>query len=119
MTMAVMKRAWLWPAILVAGCASPTHKPTPTPTPTLAAKATITGTLQAVGGPGGTPNRPLRGAITAAGSGRSYSVSVGTDGHFSVTVPAGIYTIVGRSPLYQGGAAECQGRSRQEPRQAP
>jgi hypothetical protein len=76
---------------------------------TAAAKATITGTLQAVGGPAGTPNRPLPGEVTARGTGRTYSVSVGVSGHFSLAVAAGTYTIVGRSSQYQSGAVECHG----------
>jgi hypothetical protein len=81
--------------------------PSTTVPTTMAAEATITGTLEAIGGPAGIPDRPLYGQVTATESGHPYSVSVGTDGRYAVTVPAGTYTVVGRSPLYQGGAAYC------------
>ena len=106
--MTVAKRAALALAVLVAGCTS-SHQPTPVPRvpTTMAAEATITGTLETVGGPFGASNRPLAGEITATGSEGTYSVSVGSDGRYSITVPAGTYTIVGRSPQYQGGAPNC------------
>lgn len=68
---------------------------------------TITGTLEAVGGPPGPP-RPVPGQVTASGGGHTYSTAVGETGHYSLSLPPGTYTVAGRSPLYEDGAAECQ-----------
>jgi len=107
--MAFLKRTSLALVVVLAGCTSSSHKPPATTTvpTTVAAKGTITGILEAVGGPAGTANRPLSGGVTATGGGHSYSATVGTDGRYSLSVPAGTYTVVGRSPQYQGGAADC------------
>lgn len=105
-----MKRTGLALVVLLAGCVASSHKPpamTTVPT-TVPANGTITGILEAVGGPAGTANRPLSGSVTASGSGHTYSSSVGTAGRYSLRVPAGVYSVVGRSPQYQGGAAGCQ-----------
>lgn len=67
----------------------------------------ISGILEAVGGPPGPP-RPLPGKVTATGGGHTYSVTVGQNGRYSMTVRGGSYTVTGRSPLYQGGALDCE-----------
>lgn len=109
MDMAFVKRTSLALVVVLAGCTSSSHKPPATMTvPTaVAARGTIVGILEAVGGPVGAANRPLSGTVTATRAGRSYSASVGIDGHYSVRVPAGTYAVVGRSTQYQGGVADC------------
>ena len=67
---------------------------------------TVLGTLQEVGGPGGTPARPVRGAVLVTSStGKRYRVSVPPDGTFTVRVPTGTYTAVGGSPLVGSGTS--------------
>jgi hypothetical protein len=73
------------------------------------ARGTLTGTFQAVGGPPGTPTRAIQGQITIHGSnGNTGIITVGRNGRFSVNPPVGTYTVSGRSPQYEGGAAECR-----------
>lgn len=85
----------------VAGCSSPNGPPGPT--------GTLTGTLQAVGGPSGAGPRALAGQITLRGlSGARFLITAGANGRFSVPVTAGTYTVTGRSPKYEGGTADCQ-----------
>jgi hypothetical protein len=87
-------------SVILAGCASPTGPPGPT--------GTLTGTLQAVGGPAGGP-RALSGQVTLHGSGGNIAaVTVGSTGRFSVPVTVGTYTVSGRSPQYEGGTADCK-----------
>jgi hypothetical protein len=78
------------------------------PTKRTTASGIIAGTLEAVGGAGPGKPRPLSGYITVR-SGRQAvkTVSVGSDGTFSVPVVAGTYAITGRSPLYQDGQGDC------------
>ena len=71
--------------------------------------ALVTGTLEAVGGPGGLAPRPLNGTITLRGvDGLRFTGTAGAEGTFSVAAQAGSYTITGRSPLYQSGLADCE-----------
>lgn len=73
------------------------------------ATGTLTGTLQAVGGPAGVGPRPLSGQVTLHGStGRIYTITLGANGRFSVHPAVGTYTVSGRSPQYEGGTADCQ-----------
>jgi hypothetical protein len=72
----------------------------------------VTGSLEAVGGPlvpSALPaERLLEGTVTVRGAaGDSYTVRVGSDGAFTRRVPAGVYTVTGRSPLYESGAVNC------------
>jgi hypothetical protein len=69
----------------------------------------VVGALEAVGGPApGTP-RPLSGSITLRDSvGTVFTGTAGSDGLFSVRVPPGVYTVTGRSPLYNSGTVDCQ-----------
>jgi hypothetical protein len=46
--------------------------------------------------------------VTLTGPGVHRDVPVGADGSYSVMVPAGKYTVVGHSPLYESGAGLCQ-----------
>ena len=85
----------------LASCSSPTGPPGPT--------GTLTGTLQAVGGPPGVGPRALTGQITLHESnGTRFSIDVGANGRFSVPATVGTYTVTGRSPQYEGGTADCQ-----------
>ena len=88
-------------SVLLASCSSPTGPPGPT--------GTLTGTLQAVGGPSGVGPRALSGHVTLHGShGRLAIISVGANGRFSVPVSVGTYTVSGQSPKYEGGTADCK-----------
>lgn len=68
----------------------------------------IFGTLEAVGGPSAGPPRPLPGEVTATGGGHTYTVTVGQDGQYSMTVRGGNYTVSGHSPMYQDGGWACE-----------
>lgn len=72
----------------------------------IAGNGRVLGTLEAVGGPPpGTP-RPLRGSITLRNSsGTTFTTTAGSNGAFVVRIPPGTYTVIGRSPLYNG---DCQ-----------
>jgi hypothetical protein len=87
-------------SVLLTSCSSPTGPPGPT--------GTLTGTLQAVGGPPGDGPRALRGQITLhESSGHITGITVGSNGRFSVPVSVGNYTVSGQSPQYKGGTADC------------
>lgn len=88
-------------SVLLAGCSSPNGPPGPT--------GTLTGTLQAVGGPSGADPRALSGQVTLHGpDGRRAIISVGADGRFSLPVSEGTYTVSGQSPQYEGGTTNCK-----------
>jgi hypothetical protein len=87
-------------SVSLASCSSPNGPPGVT--------GTLTGTLQAVGGPPGVGPRALSGQITLHGSsGHITGIAVGANGRFSVPVPVGKYTVSGQSPQYKGGTADC------------
>jgi len=89
-------------SVSLAGCdlSSPTGPPGPT--------GTVTGTLQAVGGPSGAGPRALSGQVTLYGPrGKNASITVGANGRFSVPATAGTYTVSGQSSQYKGGTADC------------
>ena len=87
-------------SVLLASCSSPDGPPGPT--------GTLTGTLQAVGGPSGAGPRALSGQVTLHGANGSKAIiSVGANGRFSVPASVGRYTVSGRSPQYEGGSADC------------
>ena len=70
---------------------------------------TRTGALEAVGGPAPGAPRPLPGNVTLRSrDGATFTSTAGSDGAFSLQVPAGSYTATGRSPLYQSGDVDCQ-----------
>jgi hypothetical protein len=80
-----------------AGCSSPPDE------------GTLDGTLQVVGGPGGTGPRPLSGYVTFHGSnGNIATTDLSANGRFSAHLPTGRYTVAGRSPQFKRGAGECQ-----------
>ena len=78
---------------LAAACAQPT--------------GTITGHLYQVGGPAPGAPTPVPGTVYVSGEG---SVAVGSDGRFSIAVPAGTYTLSGSSPLIEDNAPGCGSR---------
>jgi hypothetical protein len=69
---------------------------------------TLTGHLYGVGGPAPGAPRPWPGTVTLTGSGGHRDIQVSADGRFSVLVPAGTYTVAGRSPRYASGAGVCR-----------
>jgi hypothetical protein len=106
---------------LIAACSSPRaaegHPAAPPPvtgTPTGPAgtltgpAGTLTGHLYGVGGPAPGAPRPWPGTVTLTGSGVRRDIQVSADGSFSVLVPAGTYTMAGRSPRYGSGAGGCR-----------
>jgi hypothetical protein len=72
------------------------------------ADGTVRGHLYGVGGPAPGLPRPWPGTVILTGPGFRDEVPVSADGAFSVTVPAGSYTVTGRSPLYGSGSGLCQ-----------
>jgi hypothetical protein len=87
--------------VSLASCSSPNGPPGPT--------GTLTGMLQAVGGPPGIGPRGLYGQVTLHGSsGHITGITVGANGRFSVPASVGTYTVSGRSPRYEGGTAVCR-----------
>jgi hypothetical protein len=97
---------------LVAGCAGPHPADRPPaadpPAAVLPAAGTLTGHLYAVGGPPPGSPRPWPGTVALTGPGVHRDIRVGAGGRFSVVVPAGTYTVTGRSPLYQSGTGVCR-----------
>jgi len=78
-------------------------------TPRSWSRGTLTGTLEAVGGPSGTGPRPLSGRITATTANRGVlTLSVGTSGRFTVHPVVGTYTFTATSPQYEGGKGTCR-----------
>ncbi len=75
--------------------------------PLLTPPGHVFGRLFTVGGPVGTPNRPLPGQISLSGP-HSVTISVGKSGEFKASVPPGRYQVIGHSPWYQSGKASCQ-----------
>ena len=70
---------------------------------------TLTGTLEAAGGPSGTGPRPLSGTITATTANQGVlTLSVGTNGRFTVHPVVGTYTFTATSPQYEGGKGTCR-----------
>jgi len=76
------------------------------------ADGTVAGHLYGVGGPAPGLPRPWPGTVTVTGPGGQRQVSVGASGSYSVMVPPGTYTVAGRSPLYESGAALCRAAGR-------
>lgn len=68
---------------------------------------TLTGTLQAVGGPSGATPRPLGGTVTARTDHGVMIFSVGASGRFTEQAVVGTYTVTAQSPQYEDGAGLC------------
>lgn len=103
--LSVILIASLATSVVFTGCdlSPPTDPPGPT--------GTVTGTLQAVGGPSGLGPRALRGQVALDGpNGKIASISVGANGRFSVPATVGTYTVSAQSPQYKGGTADCRAR---------
>ena len=92
---------------LIAACSSPRPDGAP-PAEAPPAAGTLTGHLYGVGGPAPGAPRPWPGTVTLTGPGVHRDIQVGVDGGFSVLVPAGTYTVSGRSPRYGSGAGVCR-----------
>lgn len=105
---------------VIAGCAAPASggtssggrsSPAPIGMPSgRPATSALTGELAAVGGPAGTPRRPLSGHVTITEQTTDIRLTVGTaaDGRYSVALPPGTYEIVGHSWQYGNGKGLCQ-----------
>jgi len=77
-------------------------------TPRSWSRGTLTGMLEAVGGPSGT-GPTLSGTITATMANRGVlTLSVGTSGRFTVHPVVGSYTFTATSPQYEGGKGTCR-----------
>jgi hypothetical protein len=72
------------------------------------ASGVIYGRLLAVGGPVSL-RRSLPGSVEVSGGGHdfTYRIADAAHGRFHVEVPAGTYSVRGRSPLYQSGMSDC------------
>jgi hypothetical protein len=107
---------------LIAACAGPRSAQAPAATalpatgsPATASPATasplagtLAGHLYGVGGAAPGAPRPWPGTVTLTGPGVRRDIQVGASGSFSVLVPAGTYTVAGRSPRYGSGAGVCR-----------
>jgi hypothetical protein len=71
------------------------------------ADGTVTGHPYGASSPLSGVPRPWPGTVTLAGPCVHRDVRVGVSGRYSVMVPPGRYTVVGRSPLYNSGSALC------------
>lgn len=72
------------------------------------ATGTLTGHLFLVGGPApGTP-RALTGKVIANGPRGRRATATDATGKFVLHLPAGRYSLIGRSPLYDGGRTVCK-----------
>jgi hypothetical protein len=116
----VMRPQRVWPAVMCAAvlslgsaCASSSRSVSgtlkPIPSSPGSAYGTLTGVLQAVGGPAPGAPRPLPGEVAITNSaGKVVTARASTDGTFSAELPAGAYKVTGRSPLYESGAKNCR-----------
>ena len=85
---------------MLAGCASGA---TPTTAPGI-----VLGQFIRVGGPAPGSPVPLPGQVVAIDStGTRLAVTVGNNGRFSLSLPAGTYRLIGYSPLIDNGKARC------------
>ena len=93
-----MQPRWLI-SVLVGTCLLLTACSRSTPT-----DGVISGHLAMVGGPANA-RIPVSGSVSVDGP--DLTVSVGSDGSYSIRVPAGRHVLTGTSPLYGGDASEC------------
>lgn len=87
----------------------PSRNATSVATATTTTSGTVSGHLLAVGGLGG-GSRPLPGVIFVSqlsGNIARTRVVVGEDGRYSLSVPAGTYTLTGASNYYNAGRTPC------------
>lgn len=78
-------------------------------TPRSWSRGTLTGMLEAAGGPAGTGPSPLSGTITATTANRGVlTLSVGNSGRFTAHPVVGTYTFTATSPQYEGGKGMCR-----------
>lgn len=79
---------------------SPTH-----PTPTL---VSVEGTMRERGGPPPGLDKLVDGTLIATdANGRQFRATIGPGGGFSMSLPAGTYTVVGHSPEFGSGKYDC------------
>ena len=99
-----------------ADCSSAVDEPSFSSSPSGTATAgtgTLRGHLYGVGGPAPGVHEAWSGIITVSGStGEQRQVEVGPDGAYAVTLPAGHYDIVGRSPHFNGCTVLCHSTHR-------
>jgi hypothetical protein len=98
-------------AACLAGLAAACSSPRPAaghPAAAAPVTGTLAGHLYGVGGPAPGAPRPWPGTVTLTGPGVHRDIQVGASGRFSVLVPAGTYTVAGRSPRYGSGAGGCR-----------
>jgi hypothetical protein len=78
-------------------------------TPRSGSRGTVTGMLEASGGPANARPRPLRGTITATAANRGIlTLSVGISGRFTIHPLVGTYTFTATSPQYESGKGTCR-----------
>ena len=82
-----------------------------------ASSGTLHGQLRGVGGIAPGINSPFPGSIPVTGSDVDTQVAVGPGGSWSLVVPAGTYTVEGRSPnlVWNGAEVPCRPASSQQP----
>ncbi len=67
----------------------------------------VTGSFVAIGGPAPGSSRPLPGHVTAQNSaGHKFTVTVGKSGKFVLWLPAALYRLTGRSPMFSVNGVE-------------
>ncbi len=100
---------------VIADCIGGYHNPSGrrdvcVPDSSVKRRVTVTGVLEAVGGPAPGSPRPLSGTIYLRSESQStVNAPAGRAGRFSVSLLAGSYTVTGRSSEYEGGHAGCPG----------
>ena len=76
--------------------------------------STLSGQLRVVGGPAQVTSSALPGSVIATNTDthEQHSVSVGSDGGYSLHLPPANYTIAGRSPSHGDDASRCAAQRR-------
>ena len=96
--------------LAVSGCAhAHDGKPrSPTSTALETSVGVLRGHLYGVGGPAPGSHEAWAGTVTISGPGLHRDIAVAADGSYSVTLVAGRYTLVGRSPRFGDGRQWCR-----------